>query len=76
MRVVELDAMLADEQLMRHVVRSLLRLRMRNLERLVQELGFLTTEAQAAGDMRVKQYDQAKLAHGQELFRIQKALSQ
>ncbi|MCP4543727.1 MAG: DNA primase [Chloroflexi bacterium] len=71
-----IEAMLADEQLVRDVALSLLRLRMRNLERLGQELGFLRTEAQVTGDVRTKQYDQAQLAHSQKLLRIQKALSQ
>ncbi|MEE8392000.1 MAG: hypothetical protein V3S14_14550, partial [Anaerolineae bacterium] len=54
----------------------LLRLRIRNLEHLGQELGFLRTEAQAPGDMRTRQYDQAQLEHSQKLLRTQKALSQ
>ena len=70
------EAVLGDEQLIRDVALPLLRLRMRNLERMGQELGFLRAEAQAAGDMRTRQYDQAQLTHGQELLRIQKALSQ
>jgi DNA primase len=70
------EDMLADEQLIRDVALPLLRLRIRNLERLGRELGFLRSEAQSAGDMRARQYDQAQLAHGQELLRIQKALSQ
>ena len=71
-----IDAVLADDQLMRDVALPLLRLRIRNLERLGQELGFLRTEAQAAGDMRTRQYDQAQLEHSQKLLRTQKALSQ
>jgi DNA primase len=69
------EAGLADEQLLRDVIRTLLRLRERNLRYLVQELTFLTLEAQEAGDVRAEQYDQAKLAYIQTLSRTQKALA-
>ena len=67
---------LADEQRMRDIVRTLLRLRERTLKRLGQELSFLTIEAQEAGDIRAEQYDQARLEHAETLLRTQKALAQ
>jgi hypothetical protein len=66
---------LADEQLVRDVVLTVLRLRERNLRRLGQELSFLTIEAQETGDIRAEQYDQARLAHAETLLRTQKALA-
>jgi DNA primase len=70
------DTPLADEQQVRDIALTLLRLRDRNLRRLGQELGFLTLEAQEAGDMRAEQYDQAQLAHTERLLRTQQALAQ
>ncbi len=70
------EAVLADEQLVRDVIMTLLHLRERNLSRLGQELGFLRTEAQEAGDIRTEQYDQAQLAHNERLRRTQQALAQ
>lgn len=67
---------LADEQLVRDVVLTLLRLRERNLKQLGQELNFLTLEAQEAGDVRAEQYAAAWHAHTRTLLRTQQALAQ
>lgn len=67
---------LADEQLVRDVVLTLLRLRERNLKRLGQELNFLTLEAQEAGDVRAEQYAAAWHSHTKTLLRTQQALAQ
>ena len=67
---------LADEQLARDVSLTLLRNRARNLRRLGQELNFLTTEAQEAGDIRAEQYVSALQAYTQTLLRTQQALAQ
>jgi DNA primase len=67
---------LADEQLARDVSLTLLRNRERNLRRLGQELNFLTTEAQEAGDIRAQQYVSALQAYTQTLLRTQQALAQ
>lgn len=67
---------LADEQLVRDAVLTLLRLRKRNLEQWGQELQALRMEAQQAGDLRAKQYDRAQLAHTEALRRTQRALAQ
>jgi DNA primase len=67
---------LADEQVLRDVMRTLLRLRARNLKRMGEELNFLRIEAQETGDLRAAQYDQAQLAHTEKLLRTQKALAQ
>jgi hypothetical protein len=69
-------ALLADEQLVVDVMRALLRLRKRNLQRLGKELEFLRIEAQEAGDARAAEYDQIQLAHTKRLLLTQKALSQ
>ncbi len=69
-------AELADEQLVRDVVLTLLRLRKRNLKRLGQELNFLTLEAQEAGDVRAEQYAAAWQSHTKTLLRTQQALAQ
>jgi len=69
-------AELADEQLVRDITLTLLRLRERYLKRLGQELNFLTIEAQKAGDIRAGEYDQAKLTYTKTLLRTQKALAQ
>lgn len=66
----------ADEQLIRDAVLTLLRLRKRNLEQWGQELQALRMEAQQAGDLRAKQYDRAQLAHTEALRRTQRALAQ
>ncbi len=77
--VVELcepdDARLADDQLLRDVVVTLLRLRQRRLKQLVQDLKMLMLEAQEGGDARGKQYDQAHLAHARRLLKTQQALA-
>lgn len=67
---------LADEQVLRDAMRTLLRLRARNLKRMGEELNFLRIEAQETGDLRTAQYDQAQLAHTEKLLRTQKALAQ
>jgi hypothetical protein len=67
---------LADEQLARDVSLTMLRNRERNLRRLGQELNFLTTEAQEAGDIRAQQYASALQAYTQTLLRTQQALAQ
>jgi DNA primase len=66
---------LADEQLVRDVVVTLLRLRQRRLKQLVQDLKMLMLEAHEEGDTRAKQYDQAHLAHAQTLLKTQRALA-
>jgi DNA primase len=66
---------LADEQLERDLTLTLLRLRERNLKRLGQELGFLTLEAQEAGDVRAGQYAEIWRAHTETLRRTQQALA-
>jgi DNA primase len=70
------EAELADEQLTRDVVLTLLRLRERNLRRLGQELSLLTVEAQEAGDMRAEQYAAAWRSHTETLLHTQRALAQ
>jgi DNA primase len=70
------EAQLADEQLLRDVIRTLLRLRERSLKHIGQELSLLTTEAQEAGDVRADQYAAAWLSHTATLLRTQKALAQ
>ncbi|MBE9472017.1 MAG: hypothetical protein IMY75_07935, partial [Chloroflexi bacterium] len=70
------EVALADEQLVRDVILTLLRLRERNLKRLGQELSFLTVEAQEAGDMRAEQYVEALRTYKDTLLRTQQALAQ
>jgi DNA primase len=67
---------LADEQLVRDVTLTLLRLRTRNLRHLGQELNFLTLEAQEAGDIRAERYAGALRAYTETLLRTQQALAQ
>lgn len=69
------EAELADEQLVRDVTVTLLRLRQRRLKELVQDLKMVMLEAQEAGDARGKQYDQAHLTHTQMLLKTQRALA-
>ncbi|MBL7062977.1 MAG: DNA primase [Anaerolineae bacterium] len=66
---------LADEQLVRDIVLTLLRLRERSLRRLGQELSFLTLEAQEAGDIRAEQYVGALRMYKETLLRTQQALA-
>ena len=66
---------LADEQLVRDVVVTLLRLRQRRLKQLVQDLRTLMLEAHEEGDPRGKRYDQAHLVHAQMLLKTQRALA-
>jgi DNA primase len=68
-------AEVSDEQLVRDVVVTLLRLRQRRLKQLVQDLRMLMLEAHEEGDTRAKQYDQAHLVHAQTLLRTQRALA-
>jgi DNA primase len=70
------EVALADEQLVRDVVVTLLRLRQRRLRQLVQDLKTLMLEAYEEGDPRGKQYDQAHLVHAQMLLKTQRALAQ
>jgi len=70
------EAEVADEQLTRDAVLTLLRLRECNLKRLGQELNILTLEAQEAGDMRAEQYAAAWRSHTETLLYIQRALAQ
>ncbi len=70
------DIELANEQLVRDVIITLLRLRKRNLKRLGQELNLLDIEAQETGDVRAGEYDEAKLAYTETLLRTQQALAQ
>ena len=67
---------LADEQLVRDLTLTLLRLRERNLNQQGRELSFLTREAQEAGDVRAEQYAAAWRSHTQALLRTQQALAQ
>ncbi len=69
------DPSLADEQVVRDVVLTLLRLRERRLKAFVQDLRLLMLEAHKEGDARGKQYDQAHLAHVQKLLQTQRALA-
>lgn len=70
------EVALADEQLVRDVVVSILRLRQRRLNQLLQDLETLMLEAHEEGDARGKQYDQAHLVHAQMLLKTQRALAQ
>jgi hypothetical protein len=70
----ELDV--ADEQLVRDLALTVLRMRERNLKRLGQELSFLTLEAQETGDVRAGQYAEIWRAHTEMLRRTQHALAQ
>jgi DNA primase len=69
------DETLADEQLVRDIVITLLRLRERNLKRFGRELRFLTLEAQDEGDLRAEQYSSALRTYSQTLLRTQQALA-
>jgi hypothetical protein len=70
------EAQIADDQLARDVVLTVLRLRERNLRRLGQELNMLTLEAQEAGDMRAEQYAEAWRSYADILLNTQRALAQ
>jgi hypothetical protein len=70
------EVALTDEQLVRDVVVTLLRLRQRRLRQLVQDLKTLMLEAYEEGDPRGKQYDQAHLVHAHMLLKTQRALAQ
>ncbi len=70
------DVELADEQLVRDVVVTLLRLRQRRLNTFIQDLRLLMLDAHEEGDARGKAYDQAHLTYTQKLLRTQRALAQ
>jgi DNA primase len=70
----ELDV--ADEQLVRDLTLTVLRMRERNLKRLGRELSFLTLEAQETGDVRAGQYAEIWRAHTEMLRQTQHALAQ
>jgi hypothetical protein len=70
----ELDV--ADEQLVRDLMLTVLRMRERNLKRLGQELSFLTLEAQETGDVRAGEYAEIWRAHTKMLRQTQHALAQ
>jgi DNA primase len=70
------DSQLADEQLVRDLGLTFLRLRARNLNRLGQELGQLTREAQESGDLRAQEYAAAWRSHTTSLRRTWRALAQ
>jgi DNA primase len=70
------ESMLADDQLARDVLLTVLRLRERSLKRLGQELRFLTLEAHEAGDLRAEAYVGALRAYRETLLRTQQALAQ
>ncbi|MFW6082960.1 MAG: DNA primase, partial [Chloroflexota bacterium] len=72
---IEDDPSLADEQVLRDLILTLLRLRERRLKLFVQELRLLMLEAHEEGDSRGKQYDQAHLAQVQKLLKTQRALA-
>jgi DNA primase len=67
---------LADDQLVRDLALTILRLRERNLKHLGRELSFLTLEAQEAGDVRAGQYAEIWRSHAETLRRTQQALAQ
>jgi len=73
--ILDQDVRIADEQLVRDVVVTLLRLRKRRLNAFVQDLKLLMLEAYEEGDARGKQYDQAHLAYAQKLLQTQRALA-
>jgi DNA primase len=70
------QSILADDQLVRDVLLTVLRLRERSLKRLGQELRFLTLEAHEAGDMRAEAYVGALRSYKETLLRTQQALAQ
>lgn len=72
----QIEPTLADEQVARDIIVTLLRLRERHLKRLGRELGVLTREAQEGGDVRAEQYGIAWRAHAEMLRRTQQALDQ
>jgi DNA primase len=67
---------LADDQLVRDVLLTVLRLRERSLKQLGQELSFLTLEAHEAGDIRAEAYIGALRSYKETLLRTQQALAQ
>jgi DNA primase len=70
------EATLADEQLVRDVSLTVLRLRERSLKQLGRELSLLTIEAREAGDIRAEAYVGALQTYRETLFRTQQALAQ
>lgn len=67
---------LADEQLLRDLALTVLRLRERRLKALGRELRDLTIEAQEAGDIRAERYIGALRTYREMLLRTQQALAQ
>ena len=67
---------LADEQMVRDVSLTVLRLRERSLKRLGQELSLLTLEAREEGDIRAEAYVGALRSYRETLLRTQQALAQ
>jgi DNA primase len=67
---------LADDQMVRDVSLTVLRLRERSLKRLGQELSFLTLEAREEGDIRAEAYVGALRSYRETLLRTQQALAQ
>jgi DNA primase len=65
---------LADEQLTKDTLHTLLRIRERNLRRMGRELSFLVREAQEDGDMKAQQYADALQSYKEALLHTQKAL--
>jgi DNA primase len=70
------QAELADEQMVRDVSLTVLRMRERSLKQLGQELSFLTLEAREEGDIRAEAYVGALRAYRETLLRTQQALAQ
>jgi len=67
---------LADEQIVRDAILTLLRLRARNLKRIGKELSLLTLEAQEMGDIKAEEYVGALQSYKETLLRTQQALAQ
>jgi DNA primase len=68
-------ALVADEQLARDAVRTILRIRQERLRQVGLDLRLLQVESREAGDARAAQYDEAQLAFSRVLLRTQRALS-
>jgi len=64
-----------DEELAKGLAEGVLRLRKRNLERLIQELRFLAEEAEEQGEAAVRELGQKVDAHRAALRRIHRALA-
>jgi len=64
-----------DEELAKGLAEGVLRLRKRNLERLIQELRFLAEEAEEQGEAAVRELGRKVDAHRAALRRIHRALA-